>query len=383
MQKGFPMNSIFSIFSAIIIAFLITGCRDTPADFEAQSIKDTERGLAALSIGDYQKASEFFKLASQNSATNFNARINLAVALMHLGDMNGANTAITNAVSLNPESAEARLLEGQIAYQLRDYGQAGKTFTAIAKAHALSKEIRSAALSSLAIVHLAQNEFIAARISLFRAIRMNPRNAAAWYHLGIMSRDTYKLPDAALEQFEMASRLSDPKDERTIKIIRDIIPALRNAIARNAAQKPGAANRKPEEAAKLLAEGEAAKKKKHFKTALKRFEAAYKADPMSFEAAVAYAKALEGQDKTSPGADKVIAAYRAAIDQKPFSQATYIDAGKYAYGRKRYLTTVEIMNRALAHVYNNKQVLDLLIASLIKTGRTKDAAAWKEYRNGL
>ncbi len=377
------MNNIFTVFTIIALTLSFAGCSETKKDLEAESVKDTEKGLAALAISDYKKAEEFFRAATVNCATNFDARINLAVSLLQLGEMDAANTAITNAISLNPESVEARLLEGQIAYQMRNYTRASKNFIAIAKEKSLDKTFRSTALSSLAIVQLAQNEFIPARISLFRAIRFNPKNAAAWYHLGIMSRDTYKLPDAALEQFEMASRLSDPKDERTIKIIREIIPSLRNAIVRNAAQIPGAAGRKPEEAAKLLAEGEAAKKKKHFKTALKKFEAAYKADPMSFEAAIAYAKSLETQDKSAAGIDKVIAAYRAAIDQKPFSQATYIDAGKYAYSNKRYLTTTEIMNRALAHVYNNKQILDLLIASLQKAGRQKDAKIWKEYRSEL
>ncbi len=376
------MNSVITFFSMAALMLAIAGCSETQKDLEAESAKDTEKGLAALSISDYRKASEFFSEAAKNSATNFDARINLAVAYMQLGEMNKAQSAITNAIALNPDSAEARLLEGQIAYQMRDYGFATKTFSTIAKAKSLDKAMRSTAYTSLAIVDLAQNKFIPARISLFRAINLNPRNAVAWYHLGVMSRDTYKLPDAALEQFEMASRLSNPKDPRTVKITSEIMPSIRNAIARNAAQMPGAANRKPEEAAKLLAEGKAASKKKHFKTALKKYTEAYKADPMSFEAAIAYARTLSSQDKTSAAADKVLEAYNAAINQKPFSQATYIEAGKFAYGRKRYVTTAKIMNRALAHAHNNKQILDLLIASLLKN-LPKDAAVWQEYRNEL
>ena len=70
-------------------------------------------------------------------------------------------------------------------------------------------------------------------------------------------------------------------------------------------------------AAKLLAEGEKLQQKKQIRAAIKKYEAAFNADPLSDAAAAKYAYLLSLNDKTSAGVDKALAAYRAAIDQRP------------------------------------------------------------------
>ena len=141
-----------------------------------------------------------------------------------------ADRAVREACALCPESAEARLVDGQVAYLKKDYARARTAFSSVAAEAALPAAVRSEAFVGRGIVELAQDACDAARISFLRALRLNPRSAAAWYHLGVLSRDTYRFNEAALEQFEMAARLSDPRDARTKKISHELIPALRKAL---------------------------------------------------------------------------------------------------------------------------------------------------------
>ena len=88
-------------------------------------------------------------------------------------------------------------------------------------------------------------------------------------------------------------------------------------------------------------------------------------------------------DKTKEGVRKAILAYRAAIDQKPAVQKTYLEVARLARENQYWVQAVEIMNRAIAHDPQNKEALDQLIGALIKAGNGKLAAAWSEYRKDL
>ena len=361
---------------------LVAGCGEAtgPAAAPDDGAADVAKGKAALAVQDVRGAIKAFEAAARACETNFEARAQLALAHLSQGELAEAEVAVQAARALCPESAEARLIEGQVAYLKKDYARASAAFTAVAKETSLPAALRSDALAARGVAEFAQGACDAARLSLLRAMRLNRRNAAAWYHLGVLSRDTYRFNAAALEQFEMEARFSDPREARTKKLGHDVIPALRAALRAAAASKPGAATRDPGAAAKLLAEGERLQKKKMIRAAIKKFEAAYKADPFSDVAAVRYAGLLALNDKTPAGVDKALAAYRDAIDQRPERQANYLAAARLAYENKRWITAVQIMDRAVAHDPENRQSLDLLIASLLKAGRGKQAEAWKTYR---
>jgi len=300
-----------------------------------------------------------------------------------LGELDEAYIAATNALARMPDSAEARLVDGQVAYLKKNYGRAVADFNAVASEKSLPKSLRAEALVSRAVVEIAKNEFDTARMTLFRALHLDRRNAAVWYHLGLLSRNTYRFDEVAVEQFEMAARLSDPKDPRTKKLSREIIPSVRSALNAAAVERPGAAKRDAGLAAKLIAEAEALRKKKSIRAAIKKYEAAFAADPFSYPAAreLAYLTALN--DKTSAGVDKALLAYRAAIDQRPAVQDNYYAAAQLAYANKRWATAVAILNRAIAHDPENIKTLDLFIAALQKAGKESQAAAWKAYRQEL
>lgn len=304
----------------------------------------------------------------------------VALVNLRLGEVDAADAAAADAIAVEPESAEARLVSAQAAYLKKDYRRALEAFDAVAAEKSLPAALRSDALVGRGVVEMAQNASDEARISFIRAMRANRRSAAAWYHLAVLARDVYRFNEAALEQFEMASRFSDPRDARAKKLSRDVLPALRKAIASASARKPGADKRDLAAAAKLLAEGEALQKKKMIRGAIKKYEAALKADPLSDAAALKVATLVALNDKTAAGVDKALGAYRTVIDQQPQKQANYLAAARLAYENKRWATAAAIMDRAIAHDPENRQTLDLLIASLQKAGKTKQAECWKAYR---
>lgn len=387
------MKRLLLCVSSVLVLMLLAGCGDKRASAQKPSspavarvedgASEVAKGLEALAQDDPTAALAAFATAAAKCETNFEARLQLALVKIRLGDVAGANAASAEALALCPESAEANLADGQAAYLKRDYKRALADFDRVVKEKSLPSALRSEAWAGRGVVELAQTQADAARLSFLRAMRLNRRNAAAWYHLGVLYRDTYKFEAAAHEQFEMAGRLLNPKDERAKKISRDVLPSLRKSLAASTAAKPGAAKRDPAAAAKLLKEGQSMQSRKMITKALGKYEAAWAADPLSGAAALAFAQLKARNIKAAGDVDKVLAAYRAAIDQNPTAQAIYLEAAQLAYRYERWSTTAAIMNRAAAHDPENHRTLDLLIAALRKSGKTKLAEAWQAYRGEL
>lgn len=364
-------NCILALF---VIAFA-AGCGkdDGTADFE--------RGVAAYAARDLRAAADGFRAAADKNPTNAVARIRLAVANMELGSLDEARAAVEAAIELLPESAEARLLDGQIAYFAKDYERARKDFDAVANAESLSPEIRSQALSARAVMEIAQNSFDRARLTLWRAVRLHFGNASARYHLGHLFRDTYHFDAAALEQFEMAGRLmKDPV--RAKAIAHDVIPALRESLRARMASKPGATSRDPAAAAKLVAEGETLAKADPKKAAAK-FAEAYAKDPLSYAAAFGCAKSICARAKTSAEIDKAMTAFQDAIDQRSNSQETYRTAARAALNARRPMRTEKFLSQALSHDASSKPTLELYVQTLRRLGKSAEAKLYAAYLNEL
>lgn len=353
------------ITAIVILAIVAASCTqdDGSADFA--------RGAAAYANHDLQTAKKSFAAAAKKNPANADTRLQLALAEYDLGEPDAADAAIKEARALNPDSAEYRLAEGNIAYLKKDYARATKLYNEVSSTKELPAQLRSQALVSRAVAELAQENITSARLSLLRAMRLDRRNAAAWYHLAILSRNTFHFDTAALEQFEMFSRLAAPSDERTQNTVRNTIPRLRDSISKAAASIVGAAKRNPGLAAKLLAE--------------KKYAAAFAADPLSYPAAIALAKHLDATDHSAKGVDSALAAYLAAADQNPSSQATYISAAKLAMRNGRFATAANVLSRAIAHNPENREVVDMMVETLRKSGKAKaaEAALWQAYRKEL
>ncbi len=360
---------------AVLALSVVAGCG--PDDGSA----DFEKAEAAYAARDLQTAVLCYGTAAEKNPTNFTARMKLALANVDLGEIDAAKAAIDSALAVDPASAEARLLDGNIAYLAKDYARAKKAFADISSAKQLPKEIRSKAMVSQAVLEITANMFDRARVSLWRAIRLDRRNAAAWYHLGYLSRDTYRFEDAALEQFQMASRLmTDPVRVKTV--MQDIIPTIRESLRAKIAGKPGAAARDPGAAAKLVTEGEGLVKRDPKKAAAK-FTEAYAKDPLSYAAAWNFAKAKDDSAKSDADVARVLTAFQDAIDQRPNSQLTYRTAAQFALSRRRPIRAEKFLSQALAHDPEDKRTLGLYVQTLRRLGKTAEAKLYDAYLKEL
>jgi tetratricopeptide (TPR) repeat protein len=203
---------------------LCAGCGRSRDDFQAS----LAAGKAAYAAGDYRTAAHRLEASVRVCATNLEAQVMRALTAIAMGDMTLAQQAAEAARACDPASAEAFLLEGDVSWHAKDFARAKAAYGAVAEARDVPAALRSQAYASRAVVELAENAFDAARISLWRALRLNRRNAAAWYHLGVLSRDTWKFDEAALLQFDMAARLlppdsaepPDPREPFTLTVVR-------------------------------------------------------------------------------------------------------------------------------------------------------------------
>lgn len=342
---------------------------------------DFQKGEAAYVARDLAAASAGFRTAAEKNPTNLVARVRLASVNVELGDIPAAKAAIESALAVDPTSAEAMLLDGHIAYLAKDYARAKRDFAEIIADRGLPGSVRSRALVSQAVMEITANMFDRARISLWRAVRLDRRNAAAWYHLGYLSRDTYRFESAALEQFQMASRLmKDPV--RAKAVTRDIIPMVMESLRAKMAGKAGAAKRDPGAAAKLVAEGEALAKSSA-KGAAAKFAAAYEKDPLSYAAAWNFARSRADTAKSDAEVSKVLQAFQDAIDQRPNSQLTYRTAAKFALGCRRPMMSAKFLSQALAHDPEDKATLANYVQALRRLGKNSDAKLYEAYLKEL
>ena len=148
------------------------------------------------------------------------------------------------------------------------------------------------------------------------------------------------------------------------------------------AGRPGAANRDPGAAAKLVAEAEAIAKKDP-KRASAKYAEAYAKDPLSYAAALNHAKALIVSSKTDSDIMKALTAFQDAIDQRPNSQETYRTAARAALGRSKPMRAEKFLSQALAHDPENKATLEIYVQTLRRLGKSTEAKLYDAYLKEL
>jgi len=276
---------------------------------------------------------------------------------------------------------DVRLLGARIAYHLNDYPRARKGFGEVAADEALEARYRSQGFAGLGVVELSDNEIDMARISFLKAIRLDRKNAAAWYHLGHIYQGLGYY-EAALEQFEIFVRLEELAGRRVQDVQRKTIPIIQEAIARQASERPGASKRDSAAAAKALEAAETAWNRGQYKTAKLRYQDALTADPLSYPAALGLAKAWEKTDATAAGQKKVFEYYKTACALSPSSVKTFLTTGELALKLGHYATAVEVYSRAMAADPANFMAIDGLIRALRKVGgKNEIASAYQAYRD--
>lgn len=361
--------------SVAVLLAAVVGCG--PNDGK----KELASGQAAYETGDLVKAEKMLEKSLKCAPENVDALVSLARVKLDLGEINEAKGLIDRAAQGAGGDVDVRMLSAQIAWHLKDYAAASEAFGGLADDERLEPRFRAQALSGLGLVEMAQGNHHIARLAFLRAIRLDRREASAWYHLAILYRDAFGYHEAALEQFDVFVRLEPMADQRVQDVQRKAIPALKEMIAVADANRPGASKRDSAAAATAISKGDAAMKKRTYKTARKFYQDALAADPLSYPAALGLARAWAKADTTKAGLNKSLEAYLVACSLKPGATSTFLTAGALSLQLGLPAQAVGVYSRAVAASPTSAPALDGLITALRKTGKAKIAAAYQAYRD--
>ena len=362
---------------ASLAVLSIAGCG--PND----GVGELELGKAAYEVRDLKKAEKLFDKSLSLAPQSVERLICLARVKIDLGELAAATDLAERAGAIEGDAVDVKLLLGQIAWHGKDYKRAEDCFSAVANDTKLGAALRAQGWSALGVVKMTCDSPDLARIAFLRAILLDRKNASAWYHLGLLYRDSFGYLEAALEQFDIFVRLEEEASPRVQKVQRTVIPALKEQIAHVAADRPGASKRDSSSCATAIAKAEAEVKKGNFKAARQSYQAALAADPLSYPAALGLARAWEKFDATKAGQTRAFENYRIACSLHPSAVSTFVTAGALALKLGFHAQAVEIYSRALAANPNSLDAIDGLIRSLGKTNKASVAKAYQAYRNSI
>ena len=373
----------FAAFAALAaVAVSLVGCG--PKDGR----KELAEGREAFEARNLEKAAKLFGKCLVYAPGDVDALVGLAQAKLGLGELAEARNAVSKAHELSSDP-DVKTLAAQVAWHVKDYDTAARLYRELADDAALSPELRAQAWAGLGVVEMSLEHSHLARIAFLRALRLNFKDAAARYHLGLLYRDGFSYYPAALEQFQVYSRLDEEASPRVQKVKRVTIPALQRQLQAEAAARPGAAKRDSAAAAAAIARAAAAEKAGKNDTARKEYEAALKADPLSAPAALGLAKCWQ---KTAPSKKKggvadpqgrALECYQLACALQPSKVSTFLTAGALAAKVNQPLRAAEIYSRAVAASPTSLEALDGLIRALRSQKKTKTAQAYQAYRDFL
>lgn len=374
---SFSQSSALKCVSAAVLAAIL-GCG--PGD----GAREFEQGKEAYGLRDLKTAERLFEKSVAALPQDVDRLLYLVRTELELGELEKAKDLVGRAAANSDGDADVTLLKSQIAWHVKDYKTAANGFADIANDAKLDAAVRAQGWAGLGVVEMTCDNHHLARIAFLRALRLDRKNAAAWYHLGLLYRDGFGYLEAALEQFEIFVRLEEVSNPRVQKVQRTVIPALKEQIARATAERPGVSKRDSAACAAAIAAAEAAAKKGNFKAAREAYQKALTADPLSYPAALGLAKAWEKTDAKKEGQQKAFENYKIACTLRPSAVTTFLSAGALASRFGLGLQAVEIYSRAVAANPNSQDALDGLIRALRKTGgKDKVAAAYQEYKLSL
>ena len=374
---SFSQSSVLRCASALLVAAIL-GCG--PRD----GSKEFREGKEAYELRDLKRAEKLFERSVVLAPQDADRLLYLARTELELGELAKAQAAISRAAENSDGEADVALLEAQIAWHAKDYATASDEFSEIANDSKLEASVRAQGWAGLGVVEMTCDNHHLARVAFLRALRLDRRNAAAWYHLGLLYRDGFGYLEAALEQFEIFVRLEEEASPRVQKVQRTIIPALKEQISRAAMERPGVARRNSSVAATSIATAESALKKGNAKAAREAYQQALAADPLSYPAALGLANAWEKTDASKAGQQKALENYRIACMLRPSAVSTFLTAGSMAAKLGLTLQAVEIYSRAVAANPASLEAIDGLIRALRKSGGTaKVAEAYQRYRDSI
>ena len=344
--------------------------------------RDLARGKEAYAVHNLVKAEKCFTTSLERAPDDVDRLVCLARVKLDLGDIAAAKDLVTRAALNADGDADVGLLAAQVAWHAKDYKAASDGFAALADDMRLAPSVRAQAWAGLGVVEMTRDRYHAARVAFLRAIRLDRRAAAAWYHLGLVYQEFGYL-EMALDQFEIFVRLEVGASPRVQKTQR-LIVSLKDAIAHALAERPGVSSRDSAACSTAIARAEADWKKGHYKSARQAYQQALAADPISCPAALGLARAWGKADPTRAGQLKALENYRLACKLRPSGVSTFLTAGALASRLGLHAQAVDLYSRAVAASPTSLEALDGLIRALRKAGdREKAASAYQIYRDSL
>lgn len=383
MTNSWQSSALKAVGAAALAA--LAGCGG-PDDGSAEYAA----GNTAYAARDLVKAERQFTASLAEEPGNVNALIMLARTELDLGKIDEAGAAIAQAESLAGGDTDVMLLAAQIAFHARDFGKAKTLYAMIAEDARLTPADRAAGWAGLGVVEMSGINSGAAtegrdiaRTCFLRAVRLDGRNAAARYHLGVLYMNAFAYRESALDQFGIFVRLDTEADKRVQDVQQKTIPALRNEIAAAASRRDGVSRRDSAASASALRKAEEAWNKGTYKTARLRYAEAYQADVLSYPAALGLAKSWEKSDLSKSGQLEASKYYCIASSLRPSAKDTALAAGGFAFKLGNFASAVEAYSRALAAAPTDVTAIDGLIRALQKSGNRSSAVVYQRYRDWL
>lgn len=368
--------------AALAVSVVVCGCGTKDGS------KEIAAGEAAYAARNFEKAERLFGKALGRVPESADALLWMARTKLALGDLEQAGDFAARAASVS-DGADIALVSAQVAFHRKDYAEAVRGFRSVADDARLPAEVRAQAWSGIGTVEYARENSHLARIAFLRARRLNFKDAAARYHLGLLYRDAFGYYEAALEQFKSFVQLEPEATPRVQRVQRSFIPELQKKIQSIAASRPGAAGRDSAAAARALVRAAAAAKAGRNDAARREYEAALKSDPLSAPAALGLAGCWA---KTPPSKRKggeanpqsrALDNYQLACSLAPSKVSTFLTAGALALKLNHSARAAEIYSRAVAANPTSLEALDGLIRALRRQGKPKVAQEYQLYRESL
>lgn len=373
--RSFALKCVVAVGAATIL-----GCG--PND----GTKEFAQGKEAYELHDLKKAERLFGESVALAPQDVDRILYLARTELELGELPKAQQAVAQLPDSVSGDEDVLLLRAQIAWHAKDYRSAEVGFSAVADNVKFDASVRAQGWAGLGVVEMTREHRHLSRIAFLRAIRLDRRNASAWYHLGLLYRDGFGYYEAALEQFQGYVWLEKEASPRVQKVQLKIIPGLKESIASAAADQPGAARRNSAASASSLSTAEAAFKKGNYRNARDAYQKALAADPLSYPAALGLAQCWARTDSTKTGQMRAFENYKTACSLRPSAVSTFLAAGALAAKLGYTLQGIEIYSRAMAANPTSPDAIDGLIRALRKAGgkdNEKIAAAYQRYRDSL
>lgn len=187
----------------------------------SKSMAFNKLGLVLWQLDEPEAAAAAFNDACALSETITEARLNLATAQFHTGDLDGAMKSLNMYLGEFPENKTALALKSLVAARKRDWTEASKDLY-----EAIEKDADNPALhNSLALMEVNGGQDPSRAISrLKKVIAAHPDYAPALYNLGVIHEQWLRDKDSALRYYQGYLQKAGDNGSH--------VAAARNAIAR-------------------------------------------------------------------------------------------------------------------------------------------------------